>query len=174
MATVPFLGEICVFPYNYAPDGWADCDGRLLQIFDYTALFSIIGTMYGGNGVSNFALPNFNGRAAMGSGAGQGLTPRSVGDSGGASFVGLSATQLPQHAHALVAYDVRGTDNDATPIARLARPSFGNAYGAPGAGTALGPLATATAGLSQEHQNRQPYLGMRYCIAMEGIYPSRS
>ena len=168
-----FLAEIRLFPYNFAPQGWADCNGQILPISQNTALFSLLGTMYGGDGRTTFALPNLRDSVAMGAGSGAGLTPRVEGETGGAASVALLVSEIPQHTHLLNARDIVGDDNDAVATAMLARPSAGNAYGTGGPMTMMAPAALALAGGDGAHENRQPHLVLRYCIALQGIFPPR-
>lgn len=171
-----FIGEIRPFPFNFAPVGWASCNGQLLSIAQNTALFSLLGTTYGGNGTSNFALPNLQGSAALSFGNGPGLTPRVEGEAGGESAVTLLTQQLPAHTHVpqgvadntAPAYGPAGTVW-ATDV------SGDDAYGpAASANVNLNAGALAVTGGSQPHNNVQPYLVINYCIALQGIYPARS
>jgi microcystin-dependent protein len=169
-----FVGEIMMFAGNFAPQGWAFCDGQLLPIAQYQALFSLLGTYYGGNGQTTFALPDLRGRLPMhtGSGPGPGLSPRSLGETGGAETVTLISTQMPAHTHSLQVDSANGTT--ASPGgALLARDPAGTpAYGV-NATAALSAQAIATAGGSQPHQNMPPFLAINYCISLQGIYPTR-
>ena len=171
----PFVGEIMLFAGNFAPQGWAFCDGQLLPIGPNQGLFSLLGTYYGGDGQTTFALPDLRGRVPMhtGSGPGPGLSPRSLGESGGAENVTLNAAQMPGHTHALQVDSANGTT--ASPGgALLARDPAGTpAYGV-NASAALSPQAIASAGGGQAHQNMPPFLAINYCIAIQGIYPTRS
>jgi microcystin-dependent protein len=173
--TDSFIGEIMMFAGNFPPQNWAFCDGQLLPIAPNTALFSLIGTYYGGDGQTTFALPDLRGRLPMhtGSGPGPGLSPRSLGESGGAENVTLISTQMPAHTHALQVDSANGTT--ASPGgALLARdPSGTPAYGVNTTGT-LSAQAIASAGGSQPHQNMPPFLAINYCICVQGIYPPRS
>ncbi|GAA4167879.1 phage tail protein [Gryllotalpicola koreensis] len=177
MATDQYIGEIRAVGFNFAPSGWALCNGQLLPIAQNTALFSILGTQYGGNGTSTFALPNLNGAAALGQGAGPGLTARSVGESGGAESVTLSQAQLPAHTHAATAVAAVGTQGSPSG-AIFAEPRAGRApvpaYAAPGTSTAtLSPTAVLPAGGGLPHNNLPPSLAVNYIIALQGNYPSR-
>lgn len=170
----PYLGEIRIFAFNFAPKGWAMCNGQLLSIQSNTALFSIIGTYYGGNGTTTFALPNLQGRAPIHQGQGQGLSPYNVGQNGGTETVTLNTQQMPHHNH--TANTVSG------PQATAPRPS--NAY--PGNATSGSVYSTANPdstfnnnfvgfqGNNQPHNNIQPYLTMTFCIAVQGIFPPRN
>ncbi len=171
----PFLAEIRIVPFNFAPRGWAWCDGQLLPISQNTALFSLLGTNYGGNGTSNFALPDLQGRVPMMPGQGPGLSPRTLGESGGSATVTLTQAELPAHSHALRAGPVTA-DNDPGPDALLG-PAVATmpAYaGATGATVALAPEAISPAGGGQPHNNLQPFLTCYFVIAMQGIYPPRT
>jgi microcystin-dependent protein len=174
-AAEPYVGEIMMFAGNFAPQGWAFCDGQLLSIAQNTALFSLLGTYYGGDGQTTFALPDLRGRLPMhtGSGPGPGLSPRSLGESGGTESVTLSSTQMPAHSHPLQVDNANGTT--ASPVGTLlARdPSGTPAYGVNATGT-LSAQAIASAGGSQPHQNMPPFLAINYCISLYGIYPPRS
>lgn len=170
----PFIGEIKIFPYNFAPKGWAYCDGQLLPISQNQMLFSIIGTTYGGNGTTNFALPNLRGRVPISFGNGPGLSSRPIGESSGSNSVTLSAAQIPSHTHTLSGENVDGTQktvNNAYPAQAGSQFSYQNAT------SPLAPMngaAVANSGGSQPHNNMQPYLGINYCIALAGLFPSRN
>jgi microcystin-dependent protein len=169
-----FLGEIRAFPFNFAPYQWAQCDGQLLPISQYTALFSLLGTYYGGDGKSNFALPNLQNCMPLCYGEGTGLTIRDIGEPGGETAVELITSEMPAHTHAVQCVT---TANSSTPTnaifgggARGKAPAY-----APGPETVvLSPTAVATAGNSIPHNNMPPYLVMNYCIALSGVYPARS
>jgi len=168
----PFLGEVKVFAGNFAPRGWAACDGQLLPISQNTALFSLLGTTYGGNGQSTFALPNLQGRMPIGAGQGPGLSDRQLGEAGGEAAVTLQASEMPRHNHALhgsssatTGTPVPGVVLAATTGAKVYRPATNPT-------TMAAPLASSGGG--QAHQNQQPYLGVMFIIAMQGIFPSRN
>ena len=168
----PFVAEIRIFPFNFAPKGWAWCDGQLLPLSQNTALFSLLGTTYGGNGKSNFALPDLQGRAPMHPGQGPGLSLHDLGETGGSETVTLLESEIPAHAHAL-----RGSIDDAdlampTPNRSLAKSSV-NAYNAAQVTTPMAPEALAPAGGDQPHNNLQPYLTFYFCIALQGVFPPR-
>src|SRR5258708_2874267 len=180
----PFLAEIRAFPYTFAPSGWALCNGQLLPISQNTALFSLLGTTYGGDGRSTFALPNLQGMAPLhvGGSAGVGLTPHTLGETGGAETVSLAATQLPAHTHAVAA----ATANDISTASTTPGPTtvFGASQaratstgyvtvGAQAAAAISGAAVTATGG-SQPHNNMAPYLVFNFCIALQGIFPARN
>jgi microcystin-dependent protein len=164
----PFIGQIMLFGGNFAPSGWALCNGQLLSIQQNTALFSILGTTYGGNGQTNFALPDLRGRVPMHFGQGPGLSNFTEGQVGGAETVTLTQLQMPTHTHPLNATDADQTTNRPN-NAVFARGGF---YAGTGDGTQMAPLPTA--GGSQPHENHQPFLVMNYCIALLGIFPSRN
>ena len=169
--STPFLGEIRIFPYNFAPRGWAFCQGQILAIAQNTALFSLLGTTYGGNGQTTFALPDLRGRVAMSSGQGPGLSNYVIGELSGTETVTLNSTQMPAHNHLL-----NGSNNDATDSAPQGNvpaviPSGG--YTAT-PNTQMNPGAVTNAGGSQPHGNLQPFLILNFCIALNGIFPSRN
>lgn len=173
----PFIAEIRIFAGNFAPRNWAFCDGQLLPIAQNTALFSLIGTTYGGDGRTTTALPNLKGRAPMHPGRGPGLTPRRLGERGGGETVTLTEAQMPSHTHALNASsdatDEEGTTSPAN-AATGESEAANTLYGAP---TNLGAMAggiLASAGGSQAHNNMQPFLTINFIIALVGLYPSRS
>jgi microcystin-dependent protein len=179
----PFIGQLGLFPFNFAPRGWAMCAGQLLPISQNTALFSLLGTTYGGNGTSNFALPDLRGRVPNGQGAGPGLQPYDMGEQGGAATVTITDATSPRHSHAFSAFTNAGTGNapvgNALP-AQAGIPGRGggvaiNIYAASGTATTLGPgQLTAAQGGNQGHNNLQPSLALNWCIAVQGIYPQRS
>jgi len=174
----PYLAEIRIFPFNFAPVGWAFCDGQILSISQNAALFSLIGTFYGGNGTSNFALPNFQGAVALNAGQGAGLTQRVIGETGGEEDVTLLQTQLPAHTHPFKAFVGRGADNINTPAAgdSLTTSLGGDAYVSsnPVTGQALDPRTLTPVGGNQPHNNLMPYLTLNFCIAMQGVFPARN
>lgn len=169
----PFVAEIRIFPFNFAPRGWAFCDGQLMPISQNTALFSLVGTTYGGDGKSTFALPNLQGRSPLQHGQGPGLSPRWLGESGGAAEVTLGPEQIPSHAHGLQA----GTSaTSGSPAGGSLANVEGGApvYRIPGAATKLMAADTvAASGGGLPHNNRPPYLALNFCIAMQGVYPPR-
>lgn len=168
----PFLGEIRVFSFDFNPRGWAICVGQLLPINQNQALFSLLGTSYGGDGRTTFALPNLQDRTMGGAGTGQGLTPRFVGEVDGTEAVTLVAVELPAHNHGIAATahvaDSTSPEHYATPNVD---PRSRNLYAAASDGT---QFATKLAGDSQAHENEQPYTVLTPCIALSGIFPSRS
>lgn len=172
----PFIAEIRIFAGNFAPRGWAFCDGQLLPISQNTALFSLIGTTYGGDGRSTTALPNLQGRAPMHPGRGPGLTARRLGERGGVETVTLTEAQMPNHGHTLNASMESATGND--PANQLPAGSSGR-FTSPIFAADSNPLvpmgdgSLAPAGGSQAHNNMQPFLAMNFIIALVGLYPSR-
>lgn len=170
----PFIGEIKLVPYNFAPRGWAFCDGTLLSIAQNTALFSLLGTMYGGNGQTTFALPDLRGRAALGVGQGPGLSPYSQGQEAGLEAVTLIPSEMPIHTHPFNVSSSPGTV--ATPtdgFPATAAGNIGNAY-ADTANATMPANAVGGAGGSLPHVNQQPYLTLNYIIALQGVFPSRN
>ncbi len=176
----PFLGQIEAFPFGFVPNGWAACDGSLLAINSHTALFSLLGTSYGGNGTTNFALPDLRGRVGLGVGAGAGLPPATLGQQSGEESHNLSQNELPTHFHNVVAGNNGATGGTNIP-GPAARP--GSAH-ATGSGTPAVPVYSTKAPTvlmapvgpagSASHENRMPFLSVSYCIAMVGIFPSRN
>jgi len=169
----PYIGEIRSFGFNFAPRGWAQCNGQLLPIAQNTALFSILGTTYGGDGRTTFGLPNLAGTVAMGFGQGAGLTPRTLGETGGSETVSLSAAQMPPHSHPANAN--AGNGNQPAPAGNFWAQDLGGSkeYGDTGA-VAMAPGAIGSAGGNQAHANLQPFQVLNFCIALQGIYPPRS
>jgi len=173
----PFVAEIRIFPFNFAPKGWAWCDGQLMPISQNTALFSLLGTTYGGNGKSTFALPDLQGRAPMHPGQGPGLSLHDLGETGGSETVTLLESEIPAHSHAWRASSDDGDLKAPTPSRSLARSIGGNLY-FPGSPTpALFPMAPETlppAGGDAPHNNMQPYLTFYFNIALQGVFPPRT
>lgn len=168
----PFLAEIRIFAGNFAPRGWAFCNGQLLPISQNTALFSLIGTTYGGDGRSTTALPNLKGRAPMHPGRGPGLTSRRLGQRGGVEMVTLTEAQMPNHTHALKAANAPA-EQSAPQNNSLARSINGTVYRNGGTLVQMSDRALPNAGGSQAHNNVQPFLTMNFIIALVGLYPSR-
>jgi microcystin-dependent protein len=168
----PFIGEIMLFAGNFAPTGWATCDGQVLSIAQYTALFSLLGTTYGGDGRTTFALPDLRGRVPIHMGQGPGLQPYFIGQNGGEESHTLIAAEMPAHAHQAMADAGNGTSD--TPTGALpARNPAGIPQYSTNSTTALSPGAIASAGGGAAHNNLSPYLTLNYCIALQGIFPSR-
>ncbi len=168
MSDSPFVAEIALFPFNFAPKGWAWCNGQLLPISQNTALFSLLGTYYGGDGKSTFALPNLNGRTPVGQGQGQGLSGYWIGQEGGVDQVTLLPTEMPAHGHTLAA----STDNAVSPSPAAAVPATGESALFHSSASTTAPLASTGGG--QPHNNMQPYLTLHYAIALQGVFPPRT
>jgi microcystin-dependent protein len=171
----PYIGEIKIVAFNYAPKGWATCSGQTLSIQQNTALFSLLGTTYGGNGVQTFALPNLQSRVPVHFGQGPGLSDYTLGQTGGAETVTLTSTQMPTHTHLL--NGTTGTANKRPPAGHTFAAdtaSIANFYAAPANQLALAAPSVTTAGGSQPHANLQPYLAVLFCIALVGVFPSRN
>jgi microcystin-dependent protein len=171
----PFLAQINIFPYNFAPKGFAFCDGQILAISQNTALFSLLGTNFGGNGTSNFALPNFQGLVPIHVGQGNGLSPYVIGETGGTPNVTLAVAELPSHNHPVGCETAGGVDSPANAVwgsgARGKPPAY-SASGTPSA--VLSNSALSTAGSSIPHNNMSPFLTLSFCIALIGIFPARN
>ena len=171
----PFVAEIRIFPFNFAPKGWAWCDGQLLPLSQNTALFSLLGTTYGGNGKSTFALPDLQGRAPMHPGQGPGLSLHDLGETGGSETVTLLESEIPSHNHLMGSQTV--------PLGSLAVPT-GNTFTKPASGNlfnSVNPVVVnmsdktlAPAGGDQPHNNMQPYLTLYFNIALQGVFPPRT
>ncbi|MCW2497673.1 tail fiber protein [Jatrophihabitans sp.] len=169
----PFVGEIRMFAGNFAPQGWAFCNGQLIAISQNTALFSILGTNYGGNGSSTFGLPDLRGRVPVHWQQGPGLSTYNVGQAGGAESVTLTAQQLPAHSHTVAVNPRRGTLTE--PEGNVLAATVGSSYApSPTAGYAMNPSAISGGGGGQAHSILQPYLAVSFIIAMQGIYPARN
>ena len=170
----PFVAEIRIFPFNFPPTGWAFCNGQLLPISQNTALFSLLGTVYGGDGKSTFALPNLLDSAAMHPGQGQGLSLRDLGQIGGAESVTLLVSEMPIHTHSVTNAITLSNVNAPSAEVVLGRSNGGSAYQSNIAQLAAkAPQALAPAGGSLPHNNMQPYLTMNFCIALQGVFPAR-
>ncbi len=176
--TEPFIGEIQLFGFNFNPRDWAFCNGATLPISQNTALFSLLGTTYGGNGQTTFQLPNFAGRAGCQQGNGPSLTPRMLGGPFGANTVTLNSNQIPQHNHGVNDYSQPDpSKKSGTPAANagfsLMSVGVPKPYVASPINTTFAPnMISPSAGGGQPHQNQQPYLGVNFCIALQGNYPS--
>lgn len=173
----PFLAEIIWFAGNFAPRGWAFCQGQILSIAQNTALFSLLGTTYGGNGQTTFALPDFRSRVAAGTGQGPGLPSMDLGEESGSPTVTLISTEMPAHTH-VVTEGGNTTDGNpnATKSPANAYPGYSDSAPlyASASNANMAPINCGIAGGSQPHNNMQPYLGMNYIIAIAGVYPSRN
>ncbi|MEW5848835.1 MAG: tail fiber protein [Myxococcota bacterium] len=164
-----YLGEIRLFAGNFAPLSWAFCNGQLLSIAEYSALFAILGTTYGGDGESTFALPDLRGRFPLSAGTGSGLTARTQGEAGGVETVTLTQNQVPSHTHLIAASSAAGT----TTSPAGAYPAAATLYGS-AAETQVGSALLQSVGGSQPHENMPPYLGLNYIICLSGIFPSQN
>lgn len=172
----PFVAEIRVFPFTFAPKGWAFCDGQLLPLSQNTALFSLLGTTYGGNGKSNFALPDLQGRAPMHPGQGPGLSLHDLGETAGTETVTLLESEIPAHNHTLMSWphDPGDTAGPSTGVT-FARSGRGFAYQAATSPLVdFAPQMLAPTGGDAPHNNMQPYLTLHFCIALQGVFPPRS
>ncbi len=172
----PFVAEIRIFAFNFAPRGWAACDGQILPISQNTALFSLLGTTYGGDGKTTFALPNLQDSAPLQPGQGAGLSQHFLGETGGEQNVTLLQTEMPAHAHG--AQGVAGAGGQSpSPTTTWAEANQRgiSVYTASGAqNVSMSPLAVANNGGGQPHNNMMPYLTVNFCIALQGIYPARN
>lgn len=168
--SLPFLGEIRVFAGNFAPEGWALCDGAVVSIAQNDALFNLIGTTYGGDGVSTFGLPDLRGRSPLHQGQGLGLGYHGIGEQGGVEEVTLTTTQMPSHTHQAV---YAATATATSPAAARWAAQASSAYSDAAPGAQLAGDALAPAGASQPHENMPPFVAVTYIIATSGIYPSQ-
>jgi microcystin-dependent protein len=168
----PFIGQIQAFGFNFAPRGWATCDGQIISIAQNTALFSLLGTTYGGNGQTTFALPDLRGRVSLHQGSGPGLSSYVMGQSSGTENVTLISTQMPAHNHLVTANGTAGSKLEDVPSGNFLGPA--EAYSTTTTGATLNPQSLGIAGGNQPHPNMQPYLTINWCIALQGIFPSRN
>jgi microcystin-dependent protein len=168
----PFVAEIRIFPFNFAPKGWASCNGQIMPLSQNTALFSLLGTTYGGDGRSNFALPDLQGNVPMHWGQGPGLSLRDLGESSGTESVTLLQSEMPAHIHQLKNSPDDAESNVPT-NSSLARASTA-IYNAGTANTNMSPNALAMTGGSLPHNNMMPYLTLKFCIALQGVFPPRT
>jgi microcystin-dependent protein len=172
MPSQPFLGQVIPVPYNFAPQGWALCNGQILPISQNAALFSLLGNNFGGDGKSTFGLPNLQGRTPLVAGQGTGLSNYNVGQTGGSDSVTLNLNQLAAHSHGALAFGRVG-DTNSPSGADWARPGTDTPYGTSTPPGAMSATATSPFGGSQPHENRQPFLVLNYIIALQGIFPPR-
>jgi microcystin-dependent protein len=173
----PFVAEIRIFPFNFAPKGWAWCDGQLMPLSQNTALFSLLGTTYGGDGKSTFALPDLQGNVPLHPGQGPGLSLYDLGQMGGSETVTLLESEIPAHSHAYSARNfTANSDAPGVPTGLcVAKPPAGpNIYAVPGALTMMSPNALTPSGGDQPHNNLMPYLTLFFCIALQGVFPPRT
>jgi microcystin-dependent protein len=172
----PYVGEIRLVAFNFAPSGWAQCNGQILSISQNTALFSLLGTQFGGDGRTTFGLPNLQGMAPMGQGNGAGLTSRVMGETGGEPTVTLLQSEMPSHTHSAQAGTASNSDAPGSTTifgdgGRGKPEAYGPASGSP---ATMSAAAVGTAGGNQPHNNLPPYLVSNFVIAMVGIFPPRS
>ena len=173
----PFVAEIRIFGFNFPPKGWAFCDGQLLPLSQNTALFSLLGTTYGGDGKSNFALPNLQGDAPMAPGQGPGLSLHDLGEEGGSENVTLLQTEIPSHPHSMMAANLLADQGAPTTSRSLARSVNAFAYvaGSPApAFVQTSNLMLTPTGGNLPHNNMMPYLTLNMCIALQGVFPPRT
>lgn len=174
--TEPYLGEIQLFAFNFAPVGWALCNGATLRIQQFAALFSLIGTYYGGDGKTTFNLPNLMARTSCSQGTGPGLSQRTIGETIGENGVALTQTTISSHIHSLNVFNQPDTTKrSSSPAANYALIPPGNAdpfIGGLSPNTSFAPITIGVTGGGQPHENRQPYLALNYCIALQGAFPS--
>jgi microcystin-dependent protein len=173
----PFVAEIRIFPFNFAPTGWAFCNGQLLPLSQNTALFSLLGTVYGGDGKSTFALPDLQGSSPMHPGQGQGLSDHVLGEQSGSEFVTLLSSEMPAHAH-FVGRALAANGDSQTPAGSVwAQSAAGRGtaivYHEPPATGTVNPTSLTPTGGSLPHNNMQPFLTLSFCIALQGIFPAR-
>lgn len=168
----PFVAEIRIFPFNFAPKGWAWCDGQLLPLSQNTALFSLLGTTYGGNGKSNFALPDLQGRTPMHPGQGPGLSLHDLGETGGSETVSLLESEIPAHSHTLMAASLNSQSTTPTNNS-LGRGNPVKIYSTVAPTALMDANSIAPAGGDQPHNNMMPYLTFYFCIALQGVFPPR-
>ena len=171
-----FLAEIRIFPFNFPPTGWAFCDGQLMPLSQNTALFSLLGTTYGGDGKSTFALPDLQGSAPMQTGQGQGLSERFLGEQSGVESITLLVSEIPIHTHTVLTDPFSGDKTVPAPDEVLAASAGGFLYVTGSSNPPLTPMAPQTlppAGGGLPHNNLQPYLTLNFCIALQGIFPQR-
>jgi microcystin-dependent protein len=172
----PFVAEIRIFAGNFAPTGWATCDGQLMPISQNTALFSLLGTTYGGDGKSTFALPNLQGSAPLQQGQGPGLSLRDLGEIGGEQTVTLLQTEMPAHIHTAVAASGTGQPDPTSNAWASGAKGFGNIYSpsAQASNVQMNPFALSISGGNLPHNNMMPYLCLTFIIALQGVFPPRS
>ncbi len=168
----PFLGEIRMVGFNFAPVGWALCNGQIMSIAQNTALFSLLGTTYGGNGQSTFALPNLQSSVPIHAGQGPGLSPYVLGQTGGSEAVVLNLNQLPSHGHSIACNTAGGSANPSGNF--LGNTSVPEKMYAATSNATMSPTAVTPSGGNQPHENRQPFLVVNFIIALQGIFPSRN
>ncbi len=172
MPTTPILGEIMPWGGNFAPVNWAKCEGQLMSVAQFPALFQLIGTTYGGDGVNTFALPDLRGRACLHMGTGTGLSNQVIGELSGTESVTLLTSQLPAHTHTLLEAP-SSTSNAPVPDGRIPAAAAGDMqYAQPASPSPMAPAAVSFYGSAGPHENRQPYLAITLCICIAGTYPN--
>ena len=169
----PFLAEIRIFGFNFPPQNWAQCNGQLLPISQNTALFALLGTMYGGDGKSTFALPDLQGSVPVNAGSGNGLSQRFNGEMGGSEYVTLLESEMPVHAHTQQASVAVSNSNDAAGLVQGRPFGGGLLYGASGGRPTMAPTRIAPTGGDMPHNNLQPYVVLNFCICLNGVFPQR-
>jgi len=171
----PFVAEVRIEPFNFAPTGWADCNGQLIPVSQNTALFSLLGTVYGGDGASTFGLPDVQGRVAMHPGQGPGLSDRLQGEMSGSETTTLLVSEMPLHNHNVQGSALNASTGNPSDTAVIARGFGGNSYKASpfGASVLMSPQALTPAGGDLPHTNLMPYLVLKYIIALQGVFPQR-
>ena len=177
----PFLGQISLLACNFAPQGWALCQGQVLSISQNTALFALLGINFGGDGRTNFQLPDLRGRPPIGFGQGPGLSAYSIGQTGGGETISISSANYPAHSHTLFAAASAATGNAPNGLFEAQGQTGGRGgtvnlalYSGSGTATTLAAALMAAPGGGQPHNNLQPYLALNFCIALQGIFPARS
>jgi len=171
----PFIGQIMIVGFNFPPRGYASCDGQLVPISQNNALFSLLGTMYGGNGQTTFALPDLRGRCALHQGQGIALSARDIGETGGLERVGLTVNEIPAHSHLVNVNSGNANRQAPTGNVPAAEPTGQTAtYSSQPPNATMSPQAIAVTGGGQSHDNMPPFLTLNFCIALQGIYPSRT
>lgn len=168
----PFLAEIRIMAFDFPPRGWAACNGQLMPISQNSALFALLGVNYGGDGRTNFALPNLQGRMPMQAGFGPGLSPHTLGETGGSASVTLLHTDMPAHSHQMMHSGASASTSAPGPSTGFGRTTSAQVYTS-GSTIAATPQSLAPSGGGTPHNNLQPYLALTFCIALQGIWPSR-
>lgn len=169
----PFVAEVRIFPFNFAPKGWAFCNGQILPLSQNTALFSLLGTTYGGDGKSNFALPNMQGNAPMHPGQGPGLSLHDLGETGGSENVSLIQSEMPTHLHGVMAATIDVADSNLPTNNNIGKAST-KVFNTVGTQVQMSAGTIGVAGNSLPHNNMMPYLTLNFCIALQGVYPPRT
>jgi microcystin-dependent protein len=168
----PFVAEVRIFPFNFPPKGWAFCNGQILPLSQNTALFSLLGTTYGGDGKSNFALPDMQGNAPMHPGQGPGLSLHDLGESGGSETVTLLQSEIPNHTHSVSGATIDIADSNVPTNNNIGKAST-KVFSTTGTAVQMNVNTIGIAGSSLPHNNMMPYLTFNFCIALQGVYPPR-